>query len=139
MNVNSQLQRMPRTILATIVLLLVSAGTCTLGLYLDMEILLGSAEVFYSLYLLDAIWLVIIICISWFLARRKRDVRSVIALIGFVILASILIDIFVIGITSGTYAYIAEGCMYAAMLFLLNTRSAKNWVGLGNAPNKSVE
>jgi hypothetical protein len=116
---------MPVSITYALVLLVLSAITCTIGTYLDMEFF--NQEDIPYLYVLDFIWFCIVCWVAWIVTSQRRDIRLVIIAVAIVTITSNIWEYSEYGVTNGLYAYILESVIYIIIFVLLNTSSAKGW------------
>jgi len=117
---------MPKNLKTSIVLLILSCVSCLIAVYIEGKEL---GESFFEdpfIAGFNIIWVLVIIWLIYDLIKGK-DISVTLILVGFVMLGSILFELYEFGFGNAHYFFISELSLFIITYLLLNTSSSKEW------------
>jgi len=117
---------MPQNLKTASYLLIISCISCLVAVYIE-GIALGEQfleDPFIAGF--SVLWVFVIIWLIYDLYKGK-DIKLTLILVSFVMLGSIIFEIFEFGFGTAHYFYILELILFCISYFLINSRSSKDW------------
>lgn len=118
---------MPKVVKISIFLLIISCCVTILSSFLIFGVFADYDSFYNYIFILDILWLFIVLWIISDLSRNKKDIRLTLFAIFIVLIFFLLWDYVDYGISPDLILHIIEALIYVLTIVLLSQPTAKTW------------